>query len=186
MRQFCGTIALASLSLLLGPDRARADTITLAATFVASGFGPTLGSNVAPIDPIMGSFSITFDNSADLREQSIGVTSFDVNIPLDGPPGFAYGAAADALIIGSLFNGVQSVGGATNDIVFGINNASTNPTPVDMVYAQRSSDVPFLSRNVTMTFSAPEVVPEPATLLLLGTGLTAAFLRRQRRARIVN
>jgi hypothetical protein len=107
-----------------------------------------------------------------------------VNIPLDGPPGFAYGAVADALIIGSLFDGAQTVGGGTNDIVFGINNPSTNPSPVDMAYSQRSSDVPFISRNVTMTFFTPEVVPEPATLLLLGTGLAAACVRRRHRAAV--
>jgi hypothetical protein len=184
MRQFCGAIAVVFLSLLLCPARARAETISLSATFMASDFRPTFGSNAPPVDPIVGSFSITFDNSVDLREQSIGITSFAVNIPLDGPPGFAYGAVADALIIGSLFDGAQTVGGGTNDIVFGINNPSTNPSPVDMAYSQRSSDVPFISRNVTMTFFTPEVVPEPATLLLLGTGLAAACVRRRHRAAV--
>lgn len=185
MRQFCGAIVFVFLSFLLCPLRAGAETISLSATFMASGFRPTLGANVPPVDPIIGSFSITFDNSVDLREQSIGITSFDVNIPLDGPPGFAYGAVADALIIGSLFNGAQTVGGSTNDIVFGINNPSTNPSPVDMAYSQRSSDVPFISRDVTMTFLTPGVVPEPGTLLLLGTGLTAAYAGRRRRAAVV-
>lgn len=181
MRPFCGVIALATLSLTLGPNRAEADTIRLSATFVASGFRPTLGSSIAPVDPVTGSFSITFDNSADLREQSKGLTFSNLNIALDGPPGFAYGVVADALIIGSLFSGAQSVTGASNDFVFGINNASTHPSPVDFAYAQRSSDAIFQTFNVTLTLT-PAAVPEPTTLALLGTGMTVALLQRRRRA----
>jgi hypothetical protein len=81
------------------------------------------------VAPVIGSFSIVFDNSVDFREQSTGITFFHVNMPLDAPVGLAYGAAADVLIIGSPFNGVQSVGGATDDIAFGIQQFFDCPSP---------------------------------------------------------
>lgn len=181
MRPFCGFIALATLLFTLSANRADADPIRLSVTFVASGFRTTAGASIAPVDPVTGSFSITFDNSADLREQSKGITVSNLNILLDGPLGFAYGALADGLIIGSLFNGAQTMAIGTNDILFGIANASTNPRPVDLAYTQRSSDGIFQTFRVTMTFT-PVATPEPTTLALLGSGLTVALLQRRRRA----
>jgi len=153
--------------------------ITVSFDLIASGFRDVFGSASAPVDPVTGSFSITFDNSTDLREQSAGATVSGLNLAMDGPLGFAYGRMADVLIIGSLFNGAQSVGGGTNDFVFGINNISTNPTAVDFAYAQRASPSNFLSRNVAIALT-PTATPEPGTLALMATGLTAAWLRRRR------
>ena len=180
MRPIRVLVAVATLVLGVGVNRAHADTIRLSFDLFASGFRDVFGSAVAPVDPVRGSFSITFDNSTDLREHSTGVTVSGLNLAMDGPIGFAYGKEADVLIFGSLFNGAQSVVGGSNDFVFGINNISTNPAPVDFVYAQSSSDTNFLSRDVAITLT-PTSTPEPATLALVGAGLTVAWLQRRRR-----
>lgn len=179
MRAYRVFVALTILLFGCGVSRAQAEVITVSFDVVASGFRDNLGSGIAaPVDPVMGSFSLVFDNSTDLREQSSGITGSGLNLAIDGPLGFAYGQIADVLVVGSLFNGVQTVGGG-NDFFFGLNNISTNPTPVDFSYSQGSIDTNFLSRNVTITLRST-VTPEPATLVLLGTGLTAAWLQRRR------
>lgn len=41
----------------------------------------------------------------------------------------------------------------------------------------------YVVREISYTFLAPEAVPEPTTVALLGTGLAAALLRRRRKRR---
>jgi len=154
--------AFAVLLLGLGVNRAHADTITVSFDLVASGSRDIFGSDIgAPVDPVVGSFFIRFDNSRDLREHSSGISVSGLNLAADAPAGFAYGREADVLVIGSLFNGAQTVVSTTNDFVFGLRNVSTNPTPVDFAYAQRSGATTFLSRSVAITLT-PTATPEPA------------------------
>ena len=127
--------ALMFLLFALASRPAGAEPITLSFGFIASGFG-----SGAPVDPVTGSFTITFDNSTDLREQTTGLTYYNLNIALDSAPSFAYGRVADVLVLGAAVDGAQTLGGGTNDLLWGINNVSTNPVAAPgFVYAQASS-----------------------------------------------
>jgi hypothetical protein len=174
MRPMRVLIAFAVPLFVLGANTARAEPITLSFDFVASGFG--IG---APVDPVRGSFFITFDNSQDLAEQTAGITISNLNIELDSPPAFAYGAAADVLLLGTSLHGAQTLVPGTNDFLFGINNASTQPhAPFGFAYSQASA-VAVFQGAATLTAAAP--IPEPATFTLIGAAAAFALLHRRPR-----
>jgi hypothetical protein len=170
-------VALVVLLFALGTSRAEAEPITLSFGFIASGFG--IG---APVDPVTGSFTITFDNSTNLQEQTIGLTYYNLNIVLDSAPSFAYGRDADVLVLGAAIDGAQTLGGGTNDLLLGIKNVSTNPVAAPgFTYAQASNSNSFRGNVVLTPFATP--TPEPATLVLFGTGAAVALIRRRRLGR---
>lgn len=117
---------------------AHASVITLNYDFSASGFDPAS----APVDPVTGSFSVTFDNSilffSDVTE---GVSVTGLNISLGSAPAIAYFQDLDQLLIGGLESGSHnvSVDPATDDFVLQINNVSTSPTLFYFVYAQKAA-----------------------------------------------
>jgi hypothetical protein len=148
---------------------AQAEIITFSADFVASGFNPA-----APVDPVTGTFSVTFDNSSNLMEQTRGVRVWNLNFPIDSAPGFAYGAEADAFILGGVTNGVQTLVPDTDDFILSILNLSTHPTPVEFVYTRKGSDA-FYKGSLTVT-----PTPEPAAVVLLTSGAVGLLLRRKR------
>jgi hypothetical protein len=165
-------VLLAVALFVLEVGRADADTITLSASFVASGF-----REGAPVDPVRGSYSITFDDDLFILEQTTGITISDLNIAIDGPPAFFYDPRTDLLILGSTFNGLLTVFRATNDFFLTVGHASTHPINVQLVYAQTGTDI-FVGK-ATLT---PTSVPEPSTLALVLTGaIVAALGRRMRR-----
>jgi hypothetical protein len=166
-------IVLAAVILSLVGTRAAADPVTVSSGFLASGFGQG-----APVDPVRGWFSVTFDNSDTLRDQTAGIT-LHVNIPLDSAPAFGYGALADVLVLGASEQGAQTMGPGTNDFLFGLINVSTNPIPVDFGYSQVGYPVVFGARELVL---AP--VPEPGTLILCGTGALVAWRASRRKRRL--
>jgi PEP-CTERM motif-containing protein len=175
MRRSRVLVAAAALLATLYGSRASADTITLSFRLVASGFDAE-----APVDPVTGVFSITFDNSANLLEQTAGIAVSNLNIALDSPPAFGYGAVADVLVVGALIGGAQTLSGGTNDFLFSILDASTNPvTPFDFIYSQAPSLTVHRGTVSLLPASAP--IPEPATMTLLGAGAAVALVRRRKR-----
>jgi len=165
-------VPLAVSLLVLAAGSADADTITLSASFIASGFGEG-----APVDPVTGSYSITFDNDVFILEQTAGITLSNLNIAIDGPPAFFYDPRTDLLILGSTFNGLLTVIHDTNDFFLTVGHASTHPINVQLVYAQRGTDI--FKGGATLR-STP--VPEPSTLALALVGTIVAALRRHRKA----
>jgi hypothetical protein len=175
MRRMRVLIVFVVALFAVGANRASAEPITLSFDFVGSGFG--VG---APVDPVSGSFFITFDNSRNLSEQTSGITVSNLNIALDAPPGFAYGAIDDVLLLGGTLNGVQILGTGTNDFLFSIRNASTQPhAPFGFVYSQASVFDVF--RGAATLTAAPAPIPEPATFTLVGAAAAGALLNRRRR-----
>jgi PEP-CTERM motif-containing protein len=167
-------VAVVGLLFALVTSRAEAESITLSSGFVASGF-----EDGAPVDPVIGSFTITFDNSTNLRDQTTGVTYHNLNLVLDSAPSFDYGRFADVLILGAAVGGTAEVGTGTNDFFFNIYDASTHPfAGPGFTYSQASGFHTFTG-NVTLTpFATP--TPEPGTLLLFGSGAAVALSRRRR------
>ncbi len=164
---------LAVLLFATGARRVEADPITLSYGFIASDFG-----SGALVDPVTGSFSITFDNSTSLLNQTTGLVYKNLNIVLDSAPSFDYVRNVDGLTLGAAVGGTGLVGAGTNDFFFSILNVSTDPVAGPaFVYAQASNSQIYQG-NVALTPVA--ATPEPATLVLLGTGAAVVLLRRRR------
>ncbi len=169
-------VAGALLVCSFGARRADADTITVSANFVATGF-----RTGAPVDPVTGTFSVTFDNDVFTDGQTAGITLSNLNIAVDARPAFFYNPDLDLLILGSTFNGLFTVIHDTNDFFLTIGHASTAPINVQLVYAQDGSAV--FRGAATLT---PTPIPEPSTLALAMIGVIGIALReRVRRLRRV-
>jgi hypothetical protein len=174
VRRFAIFIVLAASLFAGGVRQAHADMVTLSATFVASGF-----RSGAPVDPVMGAYSITFDNRSEISEQTTGITLSNLNFSIDSPPGFFYNPEFDLLIIGSSLHTVLTVHRSTNDFFLTVSRASTrHPIGVHLVYAQEGSDIFEGSASITP-------VPEPTTLgLVLVGGIVAGLRLRLRKSDI--
>src|SRR4051812_291307 len=99
------TLGFAILMAAMSPVRAA--TISHTYTFSASAGGP--------FDPFVGSFSLTFDNSADISDISTGTTAGitlltqPAGFTLGSPLAFFYTKASDSIGIGGLNAGVFSL-----------------------------------------------------------------------------
>ena len=171
---------LAVSSLMLAIPSANAATITYDVSFSATNFSPAS----APVDPVKGSFTITFDPTQSFSDSTTGITLDSLNISLGSTLGFSYTPGSRILEVGGIQNNVGGVGTGTDDFALVIPGFPNGPFVggIEFFYNQGGSDTfDALTTSFTTT-------PLPAALPLFATGLGALGLfgwHRKRKAQAV-
>ena len=179
-------LAAATVCALLGCTAAQADIVSGSLSFTALGL---------PVDPIVGTVSFSFDNSAGFFNVADGgmangapvTVSFDgLSLPGGWTPVLTYVKSgvvggvpvADLMSIGHLLNGTQTLPG-TDDWRIAFNTVSTAASFREFTYTLASAPgLQFQTFNGSIS-----VVPEPAPVWLLGLGLVPLLLAHRRAVR---
>jgi hypothetical protein len=171
--------------------QASAAMVTDTVDFGATGFTTGVGTGSAPTDPVIGSFTITFDPTQTYADPTTaGITLNSLNIALDSPIGFYYsptGASAGELFVGGVQDGVCCVQISPtlyNDFYLHITNFSTDPAFEQLGYTTPSGYWYTTgmdgSISVTPVNPAPEIDPgSAASSLILLLGALMVFTGRR-------
>ena len=185
------SIAVAAAAALTAS--AQAATVTDLVSFTAFGFSASGGT--PPVDPVTGSFTISFDPSQTYNDVSTGITLDTLNIALGSALTFSYsptGVSADELRVGGASDGADKVqfSPPTDDFWLYIDNFTTAPSFQQVGYAQVAAgpnifftvDAAGSGGTVTVT-PVTSGVPEPASwaVMLAGFGGLGAAIRSRRR-----
>jgi len=171
----------------------KAAPITNNVLFSAKGFTSVFGQP-APVTPVTGSFTITFDPTLTYTDQTAGITLKTLNITLGSALSFSFsptGTSANELFVGGVQNGagVISFLPQSDDFYLQITNFTSTPAFNQLGYTQTS----ITTENYFFTPTPPDglstvtvtrvfAVPEPASMAVLGFTLLGfgAFRRRYR------
>lgn len=174
-------LGLLSVLLVIGHAPARATPITQTIDFSASNFGPPVPPS-APVDPVVGSFTITFDPTINTIFDTADITKNSLNINVGGLA-FNYTPGNDTLVIGGQLFGISPVVPTTDDFILTIAGFVNGPKQPFFEYSQQSTPFDHMARNVSVEVST---VPLPPSLLLMMSalgGLTLFAWHRRRQMR---
>jgi hypothetical protein len=174
--------ALVAGGAVVGVGAAKAALVHDLVTFSASDFQIGQGSDPAPVDPVKGSFEISFDPTQTYTDQTAGIKLDALNIALGSALSFSYtttGTFAGVLVVGGVEDGASKVqfSPSTNDFWLFINNYASAPSFKQLGYSQTSVSTDNLfftpdpggTGSVTVT-PITSGVPEPATWAMMLTG----------------
>ena len=185
MRKLATGLALAVLSA----TSASAANQTFDVTFSANSFS-SINFNPPPVDPVTGSFRITFDTSQTYLNDTADIQAKTLNIDISSLFSFTYSAAGvpgesapDQLVVGGLQDGAAHVrfSPASNDFWLFIDNVSTNAS-FDQLGYSRNGDNQFFTTDQTGSIGVTPVTGGAARALDLGDD--AARLRWPRPPRL--
>jgi hypothetical protein len=167
-------IALVLFGVSAGPGVASADLITRTFSFTGSGFGPT-----APVDPVFGSFIVSFDPTV----TNFGILpSFTSNLNVPGPYNYIFRPGQNFGELGAGHCNMTgcSVGAGNDNVVVDIfGGATPNPFIFELAYST-GIDGPFgvngafIASTAALSFTEP--VLEPSSLLVLCASLASLAL----------
>ena len=180
----------AVFSGILALSPASAATVSDLVTFSATDF-QTINAP-APVDPVTGSFTLTFDPTQDYLNSTTGISLKSLNIALGSSLSFTYNHTNDFLQVGGLFDGAGTIqiAPSTDDFflqIFGLGAGAPTFNQLGYTQASFSSDNEFYTINQTGTVSATPstvAVPEPSTWAMLLLGFAGiGFLAYRRKSK---
>jgi hypothetical protein len=178
MRASLHLFAVLAVLIVQASKPVDAATITTIVDFSATNFTSVQGTT-PPVDPVTGSFTLTFDQSQ-FAFDATSIVVNDLNIDLGSPISFSYNPDIAALTIGGSALGSGAFFWGTDDFSLGLVLLSgTTYKPQSFVYSQAGI-------NDAFTASFSPVVPIPASAYLLATALAALGLLYFRRTRLMD
>lgn len=170
-------------SLMCGAP-ALASTITRTYTFAFQDFAPVDPGTPAPVDPLAGSFTITFDPTVAVYDTTAGLTVNSFNLPGADHFAFSY-TPLGMLTLGAIlapWDQVASASWGTTDFNLGFFHPLDVPIAPSAFYTVAGVSNAWTSGQgiVTATDGAPGV-PEPSSwlLMIVGVGAVGGALRRR-------